>query len=409
MKRIIAVLLCILLVLLSAGCKNVAPSDPTTVPTETNAPTETETPPVETTVMTEPVVPNPSIVAVSFHTEREDFRADDGNVIFTSSAPSLDLFAPENENIRKIVSDFAARTDSSEIRDLQQNILALANEWYTPDIGWYAYTMEQKYQAARIDSHILSLSGTVTSYSGGVHPNHYLTSVTYDLQSGKPLTLSDILCGEDSIPLLSDMVLSSLSNSGENTWLFDDYISVVLDHFDPDNPLFDCWYLSENGLVIYFSVYEISSYAAGDFVLEYPYSSLDGILDPAFLPEETGDISGELTVQLHSGPVREDLNLISAIYLANDGPKVLLSADGVVSNVRIETGNWGGDGSMFYVSDNLFAANVLTSDHSVLIQTILTESNPNIRISYETTEGEFSRYLAMDFETSELKLLSGAK
>ena len=64
---------------------------------------------------------------------------------------------------------------------------------------------------------------------------------------------------------------------------------------------------------------------------------------------------------------------------------------------------------MFYVSDNLFAANVLTSDRSVLIQTILTESNPNIRISYETTEGEFSRYLAMDFETSELKLLSGAK
>lgn len=413
MKRKLYILAIAVFLLLCAGCgkqdtpvTSETPTAPSLTPTETTEAPTTEAPP---TTMP-PVETQPAVtVAAAFTYEEEAYYAPDDAVLFREKFPYMSLYAKENPHISAIVNDFGTRVTGPMLDEIIDSGLGMAIENYDPDGYWEPYYLEQTYETTRIDARVFSIAGKVETYFGGVHPNHTLTSVTYDLETGKVLSLPDILVSADCLPTLAEMVLSTLAGQGEGSLLFDDYITVVMAHFDLNNALIDSWYFNDNGLVLYFSVYEISSYAAGDFVLEYSYRDLAGILKEEFLPEDVNDAHGELTAALCEGVITDSDNLITSIYLVNDGPMVILSADGEIRNVCIESGVWANGGSMFIVENSLFSCNRLDKDAEVLVQTFLQEMYPNLRISYTTAEGEFSRYLAINYGTGELKLLSGAK
>lgn len=412
MRKFLIYLLCVGMIVGIMGCA-VPNLQGTTEGSDTQATTETAaaTQPSHTSEATQPTEEEKpgKTVAVSFQTETEKMLAGDGTVIFTNDVPSMNLYLQDNGNGSAIVKDFENLAEGRKITDLCDSLMSRANEQYQPGTDWRPYCVSQSYQATRLDERVLSVFGYVYSNAGGPHPSHYLNSATYDLETGKRITLSDILKDESCLESLAERVLDTLSNRGEDSMLFDDYVSVVMDHFTPGSPNFDSWYFSDQGLVIYFSVYEISSYAAGDFVMEYTYGDLQDILLPEYVPDGGVSADGALSAKLVDGRIPQDMPVVAALFLSNDGPKVFISAEGEIRNVTVESGSWTADRSMFLVDQFLLATNRISEGNGILIQSILPESAPNLRISYETKDGLFSRYLALDYTDGTVKLLYGAE
>lgn len=125
----------------------------------------------------------------------------------------------------------------------------------------------------KINSEILCSSGTVLSaaktisiYTGGAHGRHSHEFKVFDLKTGMPLTLDD---------LLIDNYKETLAR------LTDRY--VPREHlFEPDRPVplekSTGWYLTERGFVVHFPHYAIQAYAFGVVNVEIPWREMKPIL-----------------------------------------------------------------------------------------------------------------------------------
>ncbi len=117
----------------------------------------------------------------------------------------------------------------------------------------------------------LSLYSERYEYTGGAHGNTVRSSDTWDLQTSRRVTLDEIVpCGRNYIIdiIINDIQAQMSSNDG---WYFDDYADNVEQYFNPDS-----FYLTPDGVVIYFQQYEIAPYASGipEFTLPYSYAVL---------------------------------------------------------------------------------------------------------------------------------------
>lgn len=72
------------------------------------------------------------------------------------------------------------------------------------------------------------------------------------------------------------------------------------------------WYFSGSGMVIFSSLYEISSYAAGIIQFEIPYSELAGHIDEKWIPAETTGEGG--------------FEIVSAADMKDGAPKFSISS-----------------------------------------------------------------------------------
>lgn len=108
--------------------------------------------------------------------------------------------------------------------------------------------------------------------TGGAHPNTLRNSAIYDMTTGKSLTLSDILNGDQK--QIEQIILDGFSAR----------IKAEPDTFYPEaetylqeaiaNKTYG-YYLSEEGLTFYFQKYEIAPYAAGFQEYTLPFNQTD--------------------------------------------------------------------------------------------------------------------------------------
>lgn len=108
-------------------------------------------------------------------------------------------------------------------------------------------------------------------YTGGAHGNTIRKSDTFSLMSGQNLPLAAFFPkNTDYIALILKEILKMADENHE--YYFENYKELILQYFNPQN-----YYLTENGLAIYYQQYEIAPYSTGIVVFEIPYSSLDGM------------------------------------------------------------------------------------------------------------------------------------
>ncbi len=111
-------------------------------------------------------------------------------------------------------------------------------------------------------------------YLGGAHGSTFQSSFTFDLATGKALSLGDLMNSSSNY--------TSYFNAGIRKEIDKRVASGELIEFDTDKfaSISDtpAYYLSGNGIVFYFQQYEYFPYAAGIQAFSFDYSSLQSML-----------------------------------------------------------------------------------------------------------------------------------
>ncbi len=173
-----------------------------------------------------------------------------------------------NENIKENIFDYAFISDKPEsfeslIREMSLEYSEILNDVDDYKTSW---SLEINSDIIYQDSAFISIASTVYSYTGGAHPNSYQVYKSYDLSTGAPIGLSDILkAGYEN----------ALNQAGEIEFR-------MLKEVPPSIPLREKGFFFENGkfllnenfaiinksLVFYYNPYEIAPYSNGPTELE---------------------------------------------------------------------------------------------------------------------------------------------
>ena len=123
----------------------------------------------------------------------------------------------------------------------------------------------------------LSLYYDQYTYTGGAHGSTVRLSDTWSLKTGRIIRLEDLFPrGINWRRLIIEQILKQAdANMKSNPGIyFHDYRTLIAKTFDPDS-----FFLTPNGLNIYYQQYDIAPYAVGIVVFEIPYANL-GIRRP---------------------------------------------------------------------------------------------------------------------------------
>ena len=121
----------------------------------------------------------------------------------------------------------------------------------------------------RVDAEVLSFCTRTESYTGGAHPNHAYQSWTLDLRTGEPIALRDIVASrQDFLTAVAAAFRAQYPGREDETFrrTIDAQLESIYPYLDWDKST--VWtMLTEGGIRVYFSAYELAPYAAGDFIL----------------------------------------------------------------------------------------------------------------------------------------------
>lgn len=120
-----------------------------------------------------------------------------------------------------------------------------------------------------------------SSYLGGAHGSNSQMYYNFDLNTEKRLLLSDLL-EPNQANILKEKVYAAFK-----TWIIDSELTDNVEEYEQAWPfkMTDNFYLGKQGLILQYGEYEIGPYVVGLPRLVIPYSELEGILKPEYLPE----------------------------------------------------------------------------------------------------------------------------
>ena len=394
MKRALFAIVSIILILSLCAC---APKEPiTTQPTleSTDAPADTTAPTSEGTLPDITVQQLP-MSAVSLPLVTESANADDGTEIFRYTFQNISITYPDAEVADKVVLNFLNRVDST--RTTAENILDAAKVAYKPGSSWTPYQCVIAYEPMRLDLGILSMLGSHTTFSGASHPETVYETVSYDLTTGKTLSIHSIMDFEANSDTLFEFILEDLDSKAEEKNLFEGYeesVEALKDSVQLNNH----WYLSSEGLCVFFPPYEIAPYASGVVTATVPYEKLTGILNDAYFPSEREIIPGELSVLPFTQESTSVFTQIAELSIDTDATGDLLYTKTALYDIRIDQGILSASGETFTKQQTIFAASSLTPGDAIMICASLPDSIPNLRVQYYSGETLCTAYISSDGE-----------
>lgn len=388
MKRIIAIMLCVLLLAL-CGCTPEKPQD--SEPVQTTAPAETTVPntSMETTAPTQPQEVRLPLNAISLPQIFHYDTTDNYETIMRYSYPEVSFLYQDTAVANAVVIDLRNRVDHATAD--AQSIASSAADYYA-DTGFVpGYFRELTADITRMDQGVVSLLLSHSSYTGGMRPNSWLEGATYDLVTGQSLTLSQILEPNTDISFLAQLLLDELSKL---EGLYTNYEDTVVDMFRRDT-LPANWYLTDMGLCFFFNTYDIAPYVAGPIHATVPYEKLTGILDDAWFPPEKLSGSGTLQAILFDQADQSRFDRYAELVTDPKGTHILLFPEGTITDIRIDQGQWDYDGVKFYPESTVFASPVLYSGDAISVTTMVPEIMPDLRIQYTSNGETVTRYLLL--------------
>ena len=367
MKRVLAILLSVTILLL-CGCVKQPQTDITTTPTVPTQETTQETnKPTGNTAISQK-----AMYAISLPPVAESVKADDGTVIFNSAYQNISLTLPEQEVADNIIVDFLNRTD--KLIQHAESTLTSAKQAYIPGSEWSPYVLQLRYAPQRLDAGILSLYGEKTSYTGAAHASVFGESVTYDLLTGDVLSLDDIMLDNVTGDTLCKLVTNALNAqvAEEKLMLFTTFDETLKQLFRGNLAAYEDWCFTTKGLLFYFDPYEIAPFSTGIVSVEIQYCDLTGLLKDAYFPAEEDLTTGNLNVTALTAEQAEQYTQISEIILEEGTTQVLLYTDGAVSDIRITTDT----------DTTVFAAYTLTPGDAIMVESDLASAA--LSVSYRT-------------------------
>lgn len=392
MKRILVLLLTLTLIL-TAGCSASAPRDSAPVSTPSvnvsqspELPSPSEEPDVSVDLPSATDDDAPEKISVSVETSGETYYAADGETILFNTEfhyPIVTILGREDVSA-KINS--AVRTGSYLTEEQTEEYISWAAEERELEVEagsdfWMNFFLYTSVEAQRIDSSIISLVTTSSSYFGGVHPNSASFTQNFDTVTGEEVFLADLSSDENALREFLLNYLDSLIKE-DDYWFYEDYIDylpmAIADNF---------WHFSNEGLVIICDTYLIAPYAAGIIRFTVPYSELNGLIYDKWLPTETADPTGvaEITVADSSSEGYPNSELFTDNVVYGAGSEFQLLTSTMITDVRLYSAVLLDDGSYMDI-DLLYAANRLTASDVLCVFSTLS-STEIMTFSYTDASG----------------------
>lgn len=162
---------------------------------------------------------------------------------------------------------------------------------YQMSMADYEYSVKNNFPIHQYEAYIdyfitynqncaISLYFDQYEYTGGAHGNTLRYSDTWNLPTSKRVELKSLFGNKkDYKEYIIQNILKQIENemnSGNKTY-FDNYAELVRDNFKDNN-----FYLTKEGVVIYFQQYEIAPYSSGIPTFVIPYSP-QGPMPPSCL------------------------------------------------------------------------------------------------------------------------------
>ena len=159
-----------------------------------------------------------------------------------------------NYTIYKDVMDFKndVRKQSLEYKKLYENELSKQADKPLK----YQYEVYVTYEVPYDKNNIISIVLTKYEFTGGAHGMTFVNAYNYNLLNGEILKLRDMFKdGVDYIELINDFIYSEISKEPEKYFSGKDGFKGI----SKDQP----FYIDEEGIIIYFGLYEIAPYYVG--------------------------------------------------------------------------------------------------------------------------------------------------
>ncbi|ATO18722.1 hypothetical protein BS636_03105 [Acinetobacter sp. LoGeW2-3] len=120
-----------------------------------------------------------------------------------------------------------------------------------------------------------------THYLGGAHGSTAQNYYNFDLDSKKLIKLDDIVLPKQKAQL------EAKAHEVFKTWVIDSQLATDVAEYEQawKFKLTDNFFLTKQGLALQYAEYEIGPYVVGLPRLNIPYSDLQGILKPEYLPK----------------------------------------------------------------------------------------------------------------------------
>ena len=131
------------------------------------------------------------------------------------------------------------------------------------------YNITSDYEVTYNEDNILSIVVTLYNYTGGAHGNTEKTAYNFDLNTGKTGYLKDFFNEEDNYrKVILDEVRAQISKEPDK--YFKDILNTLHGiSYDQE------FYLSNDGVVVYYDLYDIAPYVAGIPEFKIPYSKFE--------------------------------------------------------------------------------------------------------------------------------------
>ena len=154
-------------------------------------------------------------------------------------------------------------------RELYQQALQSYLELQEQGFPFHTWDARMDFSITYNDNCFLSMYTDRYEYTGGAHGNTIRTSETWELTSGTQRTLGSFFeSGVDYRELLVDEIIrqADANMAQEPGIYFEDYRELIAETFNPES-----FYLTPEGLVIYFQQYDIAPYSTGIVEFTIPY------------------------------------------------------------------------------------------------------------------------------------------
>lgn len=202
-------------------------------------------------------------------------KVSDKNVKYSNEKMEVDLKIPviselKDKNIEKKINDKIEK----DILSFKEEIEKTAEEDYkahkeTPDIPYNLHSAISEYNVKYNKNGILSIPIILYSYTGGAHGMTYKVPYNYNLNDGSEILLKDLFKENiDYKSLIIDEIKKQMKENKDMMY-FDDAFNTV-SKLEDNHP----FYIEDDGIVVYYGLYEIAPYAAGIQEFKIPFANL---------------------------------------------------------------------------------------------------------------------------------------
>lgn len=167
---------------------------------------------------------------------------------------NIEFIEDINKQMFNYINDFKNRIEeeSKEYEKQYKTIFSKAKDQYVK----YQYEAYSDYQVTYNKNNLISIPIKLYEFTGGAHGMSYLKSFNYDLENKKELKLKDLFKENVNYKeIVNKFINDEISKNKDIYFTGDEGFKSISDN--------QSFYIDNDGIVIYFGLYEIAPYYVG--------------------------------------------------------------------------------------------------------------------------------------------------